>query len=464
MNVNAHSLSGLRFADMPSACPDETVSAASRFDPYWDGLWQSGSQASWVSKTTADRQSDSGLAAVPRFLDTDVDIAWDRMWSPSRLPLRLRVLGALDMWRTASAEQLAAITGIPSIASGRSLVMAELFTLGLVDAGVFTSLLRATATTRRSTAYRPSATEVFRSRLTQQLTYPEWVAVTGGLPFSSTGQYDRHNLLGTELALRVAEWCEIGTTLGEKHSTVDLLTGSGLTRASIGGTTRAADATFVRTDGARIAIEVTASTGDRFTAKVRKWAADLSRLRMADSGLVVMFVVAERPDRQVNHGDVRTKVLQTVAEAARDHPGVSFDRTAERILVADWRDWFPTPGHVSPLFRTLDARRPTGPAGVLWERVGALDVFDVPFSPTNPALATAILDNANSLGGVPHWLRDSDGPPLWQIPMRRAWFDRTPTPKPARPESNVGMAPGAAKGVAGAALPPRRLRAPLGGA
>lgn len=450
------------FADVSNACPHPQLSAGVRFDPFYDGLWEAGANATWVSKQAADRQAASGLATIPQHLSMPADDAWDRVFG--HLPKQLRMLGALTMWQTLSAEQLAAITGVPAIATGRSADMGALFTLGLVDVGHVNMVMTATGKAARGTTlYRPSATDVFERKLTPLLTYPEWVAVTAGVPLGPASRYDRHNLLATELALRVSEYYEIGTVLGEKLSSADMLTGAGIGYPPVVRTTRAADATLIRTDGARIAVELTASTGERFEAKVRKWAADLSRIRMNDSGLVILFVIAQRPDRKSRAGDLRTKVLQTVARACAAYPGVSFDRTAARMLVADWQDWFPAPGMVSDSFLSLDAIRPTGDTGALWEPASALDIFDVPFQATNREPALAILHNANGLGGIPHWLRTGPGPELWRIPIRKAGFKHIPVAAPASPDSSVGLDLGAAKGVAGKARAPQRLGAPLGG-
>ncbi len=81
---------------------------------------------------------------------------------------------------------------------------------------------------------------------------------------------------------------------------------------------------------------------------------------MADTGLVVVFVVASRPDKKVKPGEYLNEVKKKVAASARDFPGVSFDRTASRMFVASWADWFPAPHRVSPSFFPLMAQRPTG--------------------------------------------------------------------------------------------------------
>ena len=83
----------------------------------------------------------------------------------------------------------------------------------------------------RTAVYRPSNTTVFDKRVAPHLTFPEWVSVTGGQPWSSASQFDRHNLLAAELGLRLFEYADIGTVLGEKLSSIELLAGSGLGRS-----------------------------------------------------------------------------------------------------------------------------------------------------------------------------------------------------------------------------------------
>ena len=62
--------------------------------------------------------------------------------------------------------------------------------------------------------YRPAHTKVFDTVLSPRLTFPEWVAVTGGQPWSSASQFDRHNLLAAELGLRLLEYADVGDRAG----------------------------------------------------------------------------------------------------------------------------------------------------------------------------------------------------------------------------------------------------------
>ncbi|PYY35873.1 hypothetical protein [Curtobacterium sp. MCBD17_030] len=112
-------------------------------------------------------------------------------------------------------------------------------------------------------------------------------------------------------------------------------------------------------------MEVTAATGASFEAKVERWAKLLAKHRLADSGIVVVFVVAPRPDKHVQVKEVAVAVRKAVAKATRAYPGVNFDRTADRMFVAERTSWFPEPRHVDRSFLALAAYKPSGPADQL---------------------------------------------------------------------------------------------------
>jgi hypothetical protein len=364
-------------------------------------------------------------------------------------------MAAIDSWRTVTGEQMAAITGDTEVSNPRSKTMGDLWAGGVADIGSFNTGLAYGK--QAGSIYRPSRTNAFEREIAPVITYPEWVSVTGGSAWESGSQYDRHNILAAELALRVAEWCEIGAVVGEKLSSIDLLahTGAGFQKPTV-GVQRSADATLIRTDGARIAVELTASTGRTFDAKVRRWAELLANRRMADTGLAVVFVVATRPDKLVNTKEVMAQVLRTVAAAARDNPGVNFDRTASRMFVAQWSDWFPAEKMVSRKFTTLECLRPTGPPEKVWESAALLDIFDLVFEPKDEARALAVLDNMAIIRSVPSWLRTGKAPVLWPIAVKEIGFTGIPVPTPS--DGRVSQLPlGSGKGAAGKTRVPRRL-------
>lgn len=450
-------MTAVPFADLRSACRTAGVSAVDRTDVYWDGVWEQGASASWLSANLARRQADAGHGRIPTWLNSDPKQLRTSIRNPRRRTTRLSAMSVIDSWRTVTGQQLAAIIGDTEVAGARSRTMGELFSAGVADIGAFNTGLAYGKTA--GAIYRPSRTLAFEKDISGHLTYPEWVSVTAGLPWASGSQYDRHNILAAELALRVAEWCEIGSVVGEKLSSMDMLahSGAGFDRPNV-GVQRAADATLIRTDGARIAVELTASTGKNFDAKVRRWAELLSNRRMADTGLAVVFVVATRPDKLVNTTEVMSQVLRIVAAAARDNPGVSFDRTASRMFVADWRAWFPAAKTVDPSFLTLECVRPTGKGGA-FETASLLDPFDLVFDAKDEQWSLAVLDNLSMIRSVPHWLRTGTAPVLWPEPIKELGFTGIPVPSHQGVDDADRLPLGAAKGAAGRTRVPRRLLA-----
>ncbi|MBB5474679.1 hypothetical protein HF998_02415 [Cellulomonas hominis] len=409
--------------------------AGDRTDPYYGGMWTQGSTAVWMSRNLARMQVASGLARMPRALDMSEAEARDALASTRSLGPRMAALGAVDQWRTCSAEQLAAITGFGRLAVRDTRTMTALFALGVLDLGAFTSELLPGAAARRAPLYRPSRTDAFAKEVAPLLSYEQRVAITGGLPWDFRRQYDRHNLLSVELGLRVAQFCEVGTVLGEKLSTVDLLAGAGLGLPSV-TEDRGSDLTIVRADGLRIAVELTASVGRDFEEKVRRWARLLAERPLATSGLTVVFVEAAPHDGSHRFGSglsLRAQVHKAVGQVVREFPGVGSDRVAERIGVVSWSQWFPAPGYATAEFTRLEVDRPTGPAADRWQRASMLDVIDRPLAATNPAALTAVIDNASLLLGTPHWLRTGRAPRVWEALTGPVGWDELPCPPLSRP-------------------------------
>ncbi len=438
--------SRIAFADLTSHGVHPKVGAANRLDPYWDGLWASGALASWVSAESAARQERAGLARVPAPLAMDPQEAWEKFVGGYGWRRKLEVLGVLGSWRTLSAEQLAAFVGAPSIA-GRSRLMDAAFACGLVDHGIFTSGLVRTHLSSRAKLFRPSGTDVFAKRVAPMLTYPELTLVTGGRKFKTGGQYDRHNLLTSELALRVAEFCDVGTVLGETYSTVDLLLGSGIGKPPIVKRNQSADATIVRADGMRVAVEITASVAS-LKEKVHRWAERMSTDSFARTGLNILFVGAPPPDRP--HGRSQDEFLRilrkTIRRVLAEYPGVPGANLADRFWVAMWEDWFPAPGMVTESFLTLRAHRLSPGARAPWREAGILDEFEVPFEPHDPAAMTAVLSGAATVASPPVWLRRRyETVPLHRYAMAKGGFDSVPVPHPQKPPAGAGQATPAAR-------------------
>lgn len=430
--------------------------AADRLDPYWEGLWSSGSTASWVNVNTARMQEAAGLARMPRHLQMDAEQAWQKWTSPRGWRERLEVLGLLGSWRTLSAQQLAAFAGNPALARHSVATDAALIA-GLLDQGVFTSGLVRTRLHSTAKLLRPASGDVFDEKVAPLLTYPEQVLVTGGRPWSGGGQFDRHNLLTAELALRVAEFCDVGTVLGESLATVDDVAGAGIGKRPIEGR-RAADALFIRGDGMRIAVELTASVTPYFTQKVENWAQLLTENSMASSGLTVLFIGAPKPDRDEERRFAK-QMRTAVARAVRKYPGIPGRRAADRLGVAMWTDFFPAVGKVGSDFLTLRCWRPEGPKGAPWVQAGMLDFFDTPFEPLDGPAMEAVISNSASIASAPVWLRR--GKPelaLHEVALRQAGFDQIPTPIPRDKRHRGTFVPGQFRGPGKRAKVPARLR------
>lgn len=411
-------------ASLPSRCPDESVRMGARTDPFYDDVWPGSSSAWWSSAQQYRSRSRAGLARVPRSLLVDEDEAWRVLREGYSWESRLRALAVLQMWRTATGEQLAAMSGLRAGLDPVSKPMRSFFSTGLVEMGLFMRDVDATLRANRVALWRPAPTRAFDRGLAPLLSSTEHVQVTGGLGWDAGRQYDRHNLLTTELGLRLCEVAPVGTVLGERFATHDMLVGSGLDPARRPVDGAAADMVVVRPDGVRVAVELTASAGSSFERKMRRWFEVLTRNSSARSGLVVLVVCAsvdarDGTSRQVK--GVRTQVTSTVQDLCREF---GLRDVHERVLVSSWAEMFPGPGLVSDRLWRLTASRFSQGA---WEEVDLLGPDAVQWRLSDPERMVEVLRNAQVLAGVPVWLRDpAAGPELWPDVLRRAGYDRIP--------------------------------------
>ena len=448
-------------ARLESRCDVPGVSAGERFDVFYDGLWEDGSSAVWLNREIASRQAESGFQELPKVLTMPREKAVASMFSGRFRAERLRMLAALDSWRTLTCEQAAAFAGAPGLLDVRSTIPRSMWNLDLVDFGQFRGLA-GRGFNRRGWLYRPSRGDAFESEVAPRLTWPEWMSVTAGMPFNSFGQFDRHNVLAAELGLRLAEFADIGTVLGEKLSRAELLCSHLPAPLLPRGETKSADLTVVRPDGLRIAVEITANSSATFASKVARWAALLDAAPLAESGLVVLFVVvapgdldgSESSAEAVAHRSLRNVVARRIAHAVRDYPGQVGDRVADRMFLASWQEWFPARGRLGADFLTLRALSPSGPAGDLWQEKLLLGDSAMPLRARNRDALLAVLENAQTLAGVPLWARHRDAAPdPAQMLLTLAGRDEIPAPP-----APSGLAVGAGVGVAGPTTLPARLQ------
>lgn len=453
-------------SSLTSKCSSD-LSAPNRVDPYWGGMWELGSEALWTSAKLAQRQHLSGIGRLPARYRITEEKALKNVLQPRGWRDRLDLLSVVDAWRTVSGEQASAFTGQKSLANPDNSAIPSLFASSMIDVGAFTNGLF-TTTQGSGFVYRPSAGKAVRDDLLPNLTYPEHVSLTGGYDWSTGGQYTRHNLLSAELGLRVAEYLPIGTVLGEKMSTYDMLAGSGIGRQELKtGAAKRADLTIVRDDGLRIAVEITATMSDHFDNKVKSWAQLLAKTPMKDSGLVVLFIAAEPPGKIKEGTDstvssVRGRIYSAIKRAVREHPGTSYDQVAARMGVATWREYFPGNHMVSDRFMNLTADFDLGGYDEKWKTINMIDLFDLPFEPADSFDAEEIISNATMLASVPYWLRT--GPDaqkaakkLCQRMLSLADVSGVPVPPPARANRESVRSLGEGVGAAANTLPPARL-------
>ena len=325
---------------------------------------------------------------------------------------RLITLGTVNLWRAITSQQLAEITGQPGLNSSRSEETALLFDAGQVQRGQFHYAGRSIAKFPEIFRPDPAASEV---NLREHLRFSDWMGTSFGGPLMSGHQYNRHNLLATELSLRAAEICPIRSVLGESLAQWPRLFDSKLRP----NPHRSADALWVRNDGLKIAIEITAT----FTSATVKKIEQLAELLARDSSksVVVLFVVAQPKDDHT--GDVAKRLRRAIRKSSHSSGARILAEVEKRLVIAKWTDFFPGPGLVSREFVPLRAKRYTA-AQDDWTLVDLLDPYDVPFEGAGSPEVEETSRNLDAVFGVPWWARTGPGPDFDALLIERAGFDK----------------------------------------
>lgn len=447
-----------------SRIPFSEHRTANRMDPFYDYIWKrSDSAIAWRSRREMRSRRDARLGrSASWFVPSPAErehVGSDLL--RNRRELKLATLGAVHGWRTATVEQVTAITGRQLI-SGKGSALRQLYTADLLDVGASGGFngWAVNNDELRGWLLHPSRTDSFKQRIDHQLTFPESVAVTGGREWLTGGQYDRHNVLATEFALRAAEFTRCATVIGEQWSSAsDLLWeawgrkspfASGAGGSKAGAYENRGDMTLVRRDGLRIAVEVTASTsGKAFVQKVWKWLHQMRQAPLEHQGTVLLFLVAgEQEPRGGEVQRLRREVQRGIQQAIGMEPGYAANRMADRVFVASWSDLFPDRHQLVTDFEKLPVLAPRGlrsaaPTGDIWERVHLLDEQEVPYSPADDLDPLAVVQNASMLHATPHWLR-GERPQLAGDSVKMCW----PNGVPGIDRNSLK-----AKGVAGEANP-----------
>lgn len=450
----------MNLEDLGSNIPDHPWRTSMRIDPYWGGVWQLGSYAQWTSRERAERMESSGIVSKrPKALRVDPSDALERI--NDNWEAKLEVLGALQHWRTATIEQIRALYDhLQKPKSHLNQAISDLFALDVIDYGSLW-VPNSYAHKESGILLRPCSSNAFERVIEPRLSYSEWLSITGGTKFFTGGQYDRHNILATELALRISEFIPISTVLGERLSDVNTLAYQSIGKpipANRAKSKQLADATIVREDGLRIAVEMSASNhGQTLTRKLQGWMQTLARYPVCENGLVVLFVVCERHNAgSTSNNSILTSIRKQVAKAARLTPGSAENQTSNRVFVVSWKDWFPGRGEASESFLSLTAKRPLG-FGQEWERVSLLDGLNIP-GPSRMTAPLAVAQNASGFRGTPYQLRQAALVDFSDFMLRSAGFASAPRlkfdPKTGLPR---GVRPDSSYGVSGRPETPKRL-------
>lgn len=383
---NADTSEAISFSEVS---PRSTVCPPSeRMDPFWTGLWATadgGVSVSWRSRRSVKRLNELGLT-VPRASEQRYTQDEALAILNDRRP-RIELLGAINLWRTATSEQLAAITGRVGVTGQTSTHLPALWGAGLIQRGRYHDGFQ--RLNGVPDLFRPD--NRVKDRYLEELNYRDWLGVTGGSDAVYSHQFDRHNVLTTELALRAAELCALRGVAGESVSGWNKLFPPELEPNQY----RAADAVLVRHDGSRILIETTVTVSSATAIKVKQLADLLARDPTGKTSAI--FVIAAHPDSR-EASDVALLARKVVARATVQSMGNVMANVASRIGVVRWKDWFPATGMVSPNFFSLSALTATGPKDDLWQSTDFLN-------PLDGAFAEEPTDGLNDLYGVPHWMR-----------------------------------------------------------
>lgn len=391
----------IQLSDLPSRTPTHPLRAALRDDPFYSPLWWKGSMGSWWSADDA-RRARTFPRHLPSWLRVDEADARRRVLLTRNRETVMRVVAALDQWRTMTVQQLEAHTDRLGLADGRSPILAALWGAGLVDV----CIMGVGPVDRASVLVRPGVSAAGFAELERSLTVAEWLSITAGLPLDSDRQYTRHNVLATELALRLAEYGHVGTVLGEKLSTMALLGWESLGEKAPATVHSAGDLTIVRPDGLRIVVELTATRGAGSNGKVARAVRVLAD-RGYEAGLAVLFVVAPRAESTTSSATMAMQVRRELQAAVRAVPGYWRAPTRERVAVVEWEELFPAPEVVVDDFGLFPAWRPTGPGlrdgsdSDVWERTPLLDRAALRYEPADPAAMRRIVKSSCGLRGVP---------------------------------------------------------------
>src|SRR5699024_5465612 len=200
------------------------------------------------------------------------------------------------------------------------------------------------------------------------------------------------------------------------------------------------DATIVMRDGLRVVVEMTSFHNKSIYKKLNRWAQFLTKYPMAESGVVVMFVMATSdytnwrdyessvagmrmwlrfvmaPSDNTNWRDYESSVADMrmwMRYVLRRFPSRGEDSAAARMGLARWTDMFPAKHVLADDFFDLSAEY----QDVDWNKK-PISSFRCDFD--DPSMASAPIDQGPVLAATPHWWRRGDQTALIGLPSMRS--------------------------------------------
>jgi hypothetical protein len=387
-----------------------------RVDVFWSTVWpnsEGGPAIAWRSTHSEQAMVDAGIRVASRPGGRRHTRTQDEAITLlNRRRSRLITLGTINLWRTMTGQQLVAITGQPGVDSTVSDETALLFDAGLIQRGRFHYAGRSLDEFPEVFRPDPHANKVDLSHLR----HGDWLGTTLGGSFISGHQYDRHNVLTAELSLRAGEICPLRSVLGETVATWPKLFGSTLQP----NPHRSADAVWVRDDGLKIAIEMTATVTVATIKKIEQLADLLAR--DTTKSVVFLFVVAAHP-KDGRTSDVTNKLRQAIKKSSHSSRTRILAEVKNRMVIAKWDVWFPGPGLVTRDFIRLRAQRYDS-VGDEWVDTDLLDPYDVPYEGADSPEVVETSTNLNDVFGAPWWCRTGPGADFDALLLKISGFDK----------------------------------------
>jgi hypothetical protein len=385
-----------------------------RVDIFWSALWQIPGQESgitWHSPKSVQMRKDGGVGLNYRFSRIYTEEAALAKLSRRNKTAQIYfdTIGAVMMWRNATAEQISDIVEWRGIRGVRGMLPATVnvpWQLNAIQIGRPTDFRSPPWILRPGWPMNP--------KLIKLMTYEQRLGIFGANNEGSHGSYVRHNLLNTELSLRVSEHLQhhIPIVLGEGLGSSKILVPETAKRSkqfSLG------DSVWIRKDGLRVIVEVS-NTQNSITGKVIRWANSLATDQAGMRSLALLFVVPGQK-RDANWTNYIRGELSDVIYKELGGRGYDAAYIASRVFVTGWEDWFPGMHQMSDRFLVLD----TAPVSKkLSASVSLLDPFTIPTDVPDDKVAETIR-NSKLLYGVPmHMRRDAKPLDLSQLARTEA--------------------------------------------